>query len=282
MLFLALPIALTLAAASPTAAFHPAEARPGDPVVLEVRGLREQPRGELAGRPLEFHARRPGTWRAVAGLPLEQLPGPIDVELRTGPVRVAPAESEPVVTARLEVVEPGFRETRLAVPPRYVEPRPPEVEARVAEDRAAFLAAYEQPPTPPLFRRPFQAPRRSAITGRFGDLRTFNGETQGQHYGVDFKGRVGEPVLAANDGRVTLVRDAWASGLSVVVFHGSGVHSAYFHLSRALVREGDTVRRGQRIGRVGATGRSSGPHLHWGMRIGDLYVDPEALLRLKL
>ena len=89
-------------------------------------------------------------------------------------------------------------------------------------------------------------------------------------------------MLAANDGRVTMVRDAWASGLSVVVFHGAGLHSVYFHLSKALVKEGDPVKRGQRIGRVGASGRSTGPHLHWGIRVGDLYVDPEALLRLDL
>jgi murein DD-endopeptidase MepM/ murein hydrolase activator NlpD len=288
---LALSLALALAApaaaprpaaarprakAAPTAAFRPAQARPGDPVVLEVRGLASRPHGELAGRELEFHPRGAGVWRAIAGLPLEQLPGPLDVELRAGP-----PDSAPVARARLEVVPPRFRETRLAVPPRYVEPPPPEVEARIAEDRAAFLAAFDQPPSPPLFRGRFRAPRQAAVTGRFGDLRTFNGETQGQHYGLDYKGRVGAPVLAANDGRVTLVRDAWASGLSVVVFHGSGVHSVYFHLSRALVREGDRVRRGQRIGRVGATGRSSGPHLHLGIRVRDLYVDPEAMLRLR-
>jgi murein DD-endopeptidase MepM/ murein hydrolase activator NlpD len=275
VLSLALPVALLLAA-SPAAAFHPRTARPGDPVVLEVRGTPARPQGELAGRALQFHPIRPGVWRAYAGLPLEQLPGPVDVALRTGP-----PDSPPVAAARLEVVPPGFRETRLAVPPRYVEPLPPEVEARAAEDRAAFLAAFDQPPTPPLFRKSFQAPRRARITGRFGDLRTFNGDTQGQHYGTDFRGRVGNPVVAVNDGRVTLVRDAWASGLSVIVFHGSGLHSVYFHLSKALVREGDLVKRGQRIGRVGASGRSSGPHLHWGMRVGDLYVDPEAVLRLK-
>lgn len=274
MLALALPISLVLAAA-PAAAFQPAKARPGDPVLLVVRGLPQPPSAELAGRALQFHRVRAGVWRAVAGLPLEQLPGPVDVEIRAG----AP-ESAPVAQARLEVVAPGFRETRLAVPPRYVEPQPPEVEARAAEDRAAFLAAFDQAPAPPLFRRRFQPPRRARITGRFGDLRTYNDEVQGQHYGTDFRGRIGDPVVAVNDGRVTLVRDAWASGLSVVVFHGAGVHSVYLHLSAALVREGDVVKRGQRIGRVGASGRSSGPHLHWGMRVGDLYVDPEALLRL--
>jgi murein DD-endopeptidase MepM/ murein hydrolase activator NlpD len=295
-----IPLALlaVVLAASPAAAFHPAKARPGDPVVLEVRGGRSAPHAELAGRVLEFHPVRAGAWRAVAALPLELLPGPIDVELRAAPTAVAaagpppsapspvtaaaPLATAPFATARLEVVTPGFRETRLAVPPRYVEPPPPEVEARIAEDRAAFLVAYDQRPTPPLFTKPFRAPRKAPITGRFGDLRTFNSEAQGQHYGTDFKGRVGDPVLAANDGRVTLVRDAYASGLSIVVFHGARLHTVYFHLSEALVREGDLVTRGQRIGRVGATGRSSGPHLHWGVRVGDLYVDPEAVLRLKL
>jgi murein DD-endopeptidase MepM/ murein hydrolase activator NlpD len=181
--------------------------------------------------------------------------------------------------ARFEVVDPGWRESRLTVPPVYTEPeRPPELEARIAADRAAFTAAFAQEPSPPLFRRPFAWPRKAKVTGRFGDRRTFNGETKGQHYGTDLPGPVGAPVHAANDGVVALVRDAWAPGLSVVLFHGANLYTVYFHLSRADVEEGERVARGDRIGLLGASGRATGPHLHWGARVGDLYVDPESLL----
>ena len=103
-----------------------------------------------------------------------------------------------------------------------------------------------------------------------------------QHYGLDLAGRVGAPIAAANAGRVVLVRDCWASGRTVVLWHGAGLYTTYFHLSRTLVPEGAHVARGQRIGLVGKTGRVSGPHLHWGVKVGDLYVDPRSVLGLPL
>ena len=79
---------------------------------------------------------------------------------------------------------------------------------------------------------------------------------------------------------MVLVRNGWASGNSVVIWHGAGLYTTYFHLSRVRVREGQVVGLGERLGDVGATGRASGPHLHWGVRVGDLYVDPRSVLRL--
>jgi murein DD-endopeptidase MepM/ murein hydrolase activator NlpD len=147
-------------------------------------------------------------------------------------------------------------------------------------DQAAFGTAFAQPFEPPLFSSSFAPPRDAEVTGRFGDKRLFNGRLQSQHYGEDVSGSVGAPVLAINDGRAVLVRDCYASGRSVVVWHGAGLYSVYFHLSRFQVKPGETVRRGQRIGRVGKSGRVTGPHLHWGTKLGGLYVDPRSVLRL--
>jgi murein DD-endopeptidase MepM/ murein hydrolase activator NlpD len=110
----------------------------------------------------------------------------------------------------------------------------------------------------------------------------FNGKKQSQHYGTDLAGAVGAPVEATNDGLVVLARDCFASGKSIAVAHGGGLFSVYFHLSAIDVRPGDRVRRGQAIGKVGQTGRVTGPHLHFGMKVGDLYVDPESVYRLAL
>jgi murein DD-endopeptidase MepM/ murein hydrolase activator NlpD len=181
--------------------------------------------------------------------------------------------------AALEVVEPGFASKELGVAPRFIEP-PPRARRRMRLDQAAFKRAFAQEPAPPIFAANFAWPRLAEVTGRFGDKRLFNGKKKSQHYGEDLEGRVGDPVAAANDGRVVLVRDCYASGRSVVIWHGAGLYSVYFHLSRALVRPGTEVRRGQTIGRVGRTGRVTGPHLHWGVKLGDLYVDPESVLRL--
>jgi murein DD-endopeptidase MepM/ murein hydrolase activator NlpD len=267
-------LALALTAAPPSARVQPERPRPGDVLLVEVQGLRDRPEGELAGRALAFFAHGARRWRAFAGLPVETAPGPAEAVIRPARPGAAP------LLARFRVVDPRWREKRLAVPPRFTEEKPPEIAARVEEDRAAFLAAYARPPSPPLFRAPFAWPRRGRVTGRFGDLRTFNGQLEGQHYGTDLPGPVGAPIAAANDGEVVLVRDAWASGLSVVLAHGAGLYTAYFHLSAVEVGEGARVRRGQRIGRLGESGRASGPHLHWAARVGDLYVDPEGLLRL--
>jgi murein DD-endopeptidase MepM/ murein hydrolase activator NlpD len=118
------------------------------------------------------------------------------------------------------------------------------------------------------------------VGGRFGDQRVYNGDVQGVHYGLDLKGRTGDPVAAANAGRVVLARHCYLSGRTVVVWHGAGVYTAYLHLSRMDVKPGQRVARGERLGRVGSTGRSTGPHLHWGVKVDGLWVDPESLLRL--
>jgi len=163
-----------------------------------------------------------------------------------------------------------------------VEPHPPEVLERLEADRAALAEAFAQPPTPPLFAGSFALPRRARVTGRFGVERVLNGVKSSQHYGLDLSGRVGDPVAAANAGKVVLVRDCWASGKTLVLFHGAGLYTTYLHLSRALVEEGAMVSRGERIGLVGRSGRVSGPHLHFGTKVHDLYVDPESVLRLPL
>jgi len=92
---------------------------------------------------------------------------------------------------------------------------------------------------------------------------------------------VGDPVSAANDGTVVLARSCYASGNTVVIHHGGGLFTAYFHLSKIQVTSGKKVARGDRIGLVGKTGRVTGPHLHWAAKVRDLYVNPESLLRLR-
>ncbi|HET9596498.1 MAG TPA: M23 family metallopeptidase [Anaeromyxobacteraceae bacterium] len=256
---------------------QPARARPGDAFLVLVRGAASPPSARAAGRELAVWP-VPGGFAAVGGLPVETAAGPLEVEVFLPidggePVRLAP---------RLEVEAPGFPHRALTVDQRFVRPPPEEVQRRIEADRAAFARAFDQPAAPPVFDAPFAWPRRDRVTAGYGEQRTMNGVKPSQHYGLDLAGAVGAPVASAQDGRVVLARDCWASGQSVVVWHGAGLFTTYFHLSRTLVREGDVVRRGQRLGLVGATGRASGPHLHWGVRVGDLYVDPRSVLRLPL
>ena len=148
--------------------------------------------------------------------------------------------------------------------------------ARVEGERIAALwslstpARFELPLAPPLADLP--------AGGRFGSRRFFNDQPRSPHSGADYAATTGTPVFAAGAGRVALAGDFFFSGESVFVDHGDGLVSMYFHLSRRLVAEGDEVERGQEIGRVGATGRASGPHLHFGVRWRGARIDPALLL----
>ena len=265
---LAPALALALAAA-PAVTVVPSQARPGDAVLVRLAGAEATPSGEVLGRPLRFW-RAGKEWRALAALPTEARPGRGGAAVTAGGARAE---------ATLEIVEPGFASKALSLPPRFVAP-PPEVKARLDADRRAFAAAWDEPFGPPRFSRAFAWPRKDRLTGRFGDQRVLNGKTESVHYGVDLGGPRGAPVLAANDGVVALARDCYLSGRSVVLSHGAGVFTVYFHLDRILVKVGQKVRRGERVGRVGSTGRSTGPHLHFSARVDGLYVDPESLLAI--
>lgn len=260
----------TLLAAAPAVELVPAVARPGDAVLVRVTDATAEPQGTLAGRPLSFWHAGEAEWRALAALPIELPLGPAPARLSAGG---EPLEGE------LQVVEPGFTAHALALAPRFVAP-PPAARTRMAADRRAFAKAFAHPFTPPLFLQDFDWPRRAPTTGRFGDHRLLNGEKQSVHYGLDLTGPRGAPVQAAGDGEVVAARDAYLSGGTVLIWHGAGVYTAYFHLDRMRVRAGQRVVRGERIGDLGATGRATGPHLHWGVKVDGLYVDPESILAI--
>jgi murein DD-endopeptidase MepM/ murein hydrolase activator NlpD len=263
----AMLVAVALAASGGTVAIAPAVARPGDAVLVRVR-TEGQPAGTVAGSPLAFWRRGSEAW-AVAALPIETAPGPAGVEITL--------PGEPAMAGTLTVVEPGFASKTLHVPARYVVP-PESARARIARDRKAFAEAWRQPFVAPLFSAGFEWPRTEPTGGRFGDQRVFNGKKESVHYGIDIGAPRGAPVHAANDGEVVLARDCYYSGKTVVLWHGAGLYTLYFHMDRIDVRRGRRVTRGEKLGVVGSTGRSTGPHLHWSAKVGALYVDPESLL----
>jgi murein DD-endopeptidase MepM/ murein hydrolase activator NlpD len=250
----------------------PAQARPGDAVLVSVLDAATPPSGSLAGRPLRFWPAGPGRWLAVAPLPTETPPGQAEVALLADALPLAPA---------LEIVEPGFLSTRLDVAPRFIEP-PASARKRMALDQAAIKEAYDRPFGPPLVAGPFAVPLEVEPSGGYGDQRVYNGKVTGVHYGLDLPSPAGTPVGAGGDGQVVLARDCYMSGKTVLIWHGAGVFTASFHLSTMAVKVGDLVRRGELIGRVGSTGRSTGPHLHWGVKVDGLWVDPRSITRLDL
>jgi murein DD-endopeptidase MepM/ murein hydrolase activator NlpD len=174
---------------------------------------------------------------------------------------------------------PGAR--RLRVDARFTRPLDAETEKRVErENQLARDVGRRAHETPQMWTYPFLRPRAASVTSRFGTGRVFNGRVASSHLGVDYRGKVGDPIVATNRGIVALVAEFFLAGNVVYIDHGSGVVTGYFHMSESSVAKGDTVERGQEIGRVGSTGRVTGPHLHWSARFGALTIDPAGLLAL--
>jgi hypothetical protein len=230
--------------------------------------------GSWQGEPIGFFPLANGEWEALLGIDLRLSPGAYTIEVRLQPKEGAPVLwKEPVqVTAKDYGVE------NLQLPQRMVTLDAKTLK-RVQQDQARFNAVWEQQSPECYWREPFLRPLPGTVLSSFGRSRFINGEQRSPHTGVDLRAALGEPVLASNSGRVALVGEFFFYGRAVVVDHGLGLYTMYFHLSEVKVKKAEWVERGAAIGLAGATGRASGPHLHWGVRLAGARVDPLALLK---
>lgn len=256
----------------------PEVAEVGSPELIRVsisdaRGVS----GEWLGRKLEFFQGRDRTsWYALAGLDVEASVGQsklkIDVEHGDGVSHIE---------LPIEIHSAEYRTESLSVAPRFVEPSPQElkrIEAEVQLKAKVFSVSAQKP----LWRGDFSAPVTSASIDNFGERRMFNGALASIHKGLDFRARRGTPVRAANSGVVVLARRLYYEGNCVIIDHGLGLYTVSMHLSRISVHTGQHVATGQKLGLSGATGRVTGPHLHWAVRWGGAYLDPAKLLKMDL
>lgn len=162
--------------------------------------------------------------------------------------------------------------------PTTVDP-PPAIAARIAREQAQVVAARARDDDRADFARPFIWPARGRISGRFGNQRVYNGSPRAPHSGMDIAAAAGTAVKAPAAGVVTFAApDLYLTGGTVLIDHGHGISSNFLHLSRIDVRVGERVEQGQVIAAVGATGRATGPHLHWGMSWFDVRIDPLLLV----
>jgi murein DD-endopeptidase MepM/ murein hydrolase activator NlpD len=239
--------------------------------------------GVMAGEPLHFFEDADGNLEAFGPIPIEasdSVVARVELLYASGvadtlrEVLDFPHRPDPTVVAR-------SRARRLRVSQVYSAPPDAMTEARIQrENEEARAIGRRAHGTPKLWSNPFLRPRSSRITSSFGAGRLFNGRVASSHGGVDFAGKPGDPVRAANRGVVALVANFFLAGNVVYIDHGLGVVTGYFHLTEATVAVGDTVERGQEIGLVGASGRVTGPHLHWSARYGGYTLDPMGLVAL--
>jgi murein DD-endopeptidase MepM/ murein hydrolase activator NlpD len=213
------------------------------------------------------------TWRALVGIDLEQRAGSYDLAASSD------AAGHPTATRVLAVVRRQFPRRVLTVAPDYVNPPPDEMK-RITQENAFLADLYAHPADSALFRDGFERPVPGPANSSFGSRSVFNGQARSPHAGTDFLSGAGTPIHAPSSGRIVAARDLFFTGQTVIIDHGLGVFSMLAHLSRVDVQEGQVVARDAVVGLVGATGRVTGPHLHWAMRVGSARVDPLSALAL--
>jgi murein DD-endopeptidase MepM/ murein hydrolase activator NlpD len=237
--------------------------------------------GSMSGEQLHFRKAGASTWRAIGPVPVDatgSVSANVVIERASSVFDTVGAS---VDLPKPKPAKPGARPRALAVSSRFTRPLDAETEARIARENAtARDIGRKSHDTPRMWSSAFVRPRAATVTSRFGSGRMFNGTLTSRHLGVDFRGAAGDPVRAANRGVVALVDNFFLAGNVVYIDHGDGVVTGYFHLSKTLVAAGDTVERGQEIGLVGATGRVTGPHLHWSARYGAVTVNPLDLVAI--
>jgi hypothetical protein len=252
--------------------------QPGEVVLLEVAS--PQPlrhlRAAVFGHSFALFNETDGTkWTGLIGIDLETKPGRYVVELSGTDTSGASISAQDV----LMVVAKSFPTRELTVDEKFVSP-PAGVQARIKAEaervRAIFDAVSPQRYWQSAFRLPVPGP---PISG-FGKRSIYNGQPRSPHAGTDFQGATGTPIAAPNAGKVVLVANLYYSGNTVIIDHGLGLYSYFGHMSAFSVREGDQVSTGQVVGKVGATGLVTGPHLHWSIRLAGTRVDPLSLLTL--
>ena len=281
---LALWLTPTLSGSQPSSVtFAPAVVAVGSPELIRVEAVDAAGvDGEWLGRKLEFfrgldrdHDRR--AWFALAGVDVEAPVGPsqlkITVRLTQGGLRD--------LTRTVEIHLAHYRTESLSVAPGFVSPGP-EALKQIASENELKAKVFAVSAPQPLWAGRFHAPVTAPPTDSFGVRRIFNGKLASIHKGMDFHAATGTPVHAGNSGVVVLARPLYYEGNCVVIDHGLGLFTLSMHLSRIDVQEGQRVATGDRLGLSGATGRVTGPHLHWAVRWQGAYLDPAKLLRLDL
>ncbi len=210
-------------------------------------------------------------WQGLIGIDLDVAPGAYPLVVSAPPLRPAPARE-----TSLRVQPKQFRTRTLRVAPEFVDP-PADVVERILGEASQINGIFETV-TPRQWDRAFALPLMTEPSSNFGSRSVFNGQPRSPHAGIDFSSPTGTLVTAPAAGTVVLAGDLYFTGNTVIVDHGAGLYSLFAHLSAMTVEAEDVVDRGARLGRVGATGRVTGPHLHWSVRLNGTRVDPLSLM----
>jgi murein DD-endopeptidase MepM/ murein hydrolase activator NlpD len=288
VLFAGSLLAASAQAATPHWTIRAQPRRPvnGGPVLFQVTTKTELVTlsGTWLGHTIPFtFDSRSKTWSALAGVGIETAPGSYPLELSGEVASKSGSASKESFTRKFGIARAKYPQIKveLKVEKKFTEPSP-EQQAQIAEG-VKIKDDYLNRVTPAReWEGKFAAPAEAEISDVFGSQRIFNGKAQRPHFGLDFRVPTGTPVAAMNQGTVLLARFLYFEGNCVVIDHGQGLLTLYFHLSEFRVKEGKVVKRGQIVGLSGGTGRATGPHLHVAVRWQGTYLDPARLMELQL
>ncbi|MDD3324312.1 MAG: M23 family metallopeptidase [Sulfurospirillaceae bacterium] len=198
---------------------------------------------------------------------------PIDYKSKKGHTTLLHVDGFKQTPLALSIVDGNYAQETLHVESSKAQPSA-EQKAKVAQEYQEAMAIYGTITPKRYWSEPFEKPINSHITSVFGNARVFNGTLKSFHSGVDFRAYIGTPIVAVNDGVVVLAKERFYAGNSVIIDHGEGIYSCYYHLSKIDVKVGEKIQKNQKIGLSGDTGRVSGPHLHFAMMVLGVQIDP--------
>jgi len=259
-----------------TITVHTRSLQPGEVILIEAESAQplRRLRAEAFGR--EFPVFSEGSelkWVGLVGIDLDTRPGRYVLKL-TG----EDANGNPVAGQEaLVVTGKEFPTRQLTVDEKFVTP-PSNVLVRIKEESDHVRAIFDTTTPQRYWQGAFVAPVPGAPISEFGKRSVYNGKPRSPHAGTDFRGAAGTPIRAPNAGRIVLASALYYSGNTVIIDHGFGLYSYFGHLSSFVSKEGDLVKTGDVVGKVGATGLVTGPHLHWSVRLAGSRVDPMSLL----
>ncbi|MBM4125451.1 MAG: M23 family metallopeptidase, partial [Nitrospira sp.] len=239
------------------------------------QGAAAETSGRFLGRRIPFFLDR-SEYVGLVGIDMQDAPGTHELA-----VEVPGPSGNRQLSYNVLVIKEKYPVQHLTLPKDKVD-LDEESLIRVKTEQEQVRSILEKESKDRLWGGSFIEPVNGAVSGAFGRVRVINGQSRNPHNGEDIAAPLGTDVVAMNDGVARLTVDHFFSGKGVFLDHGMGLYSMYFHLSEVVVEDGAAVKRGQVIGKVGASGRATGPHLHWGVRLNGARVNPYALVRLPL
>jgi murein DD-endopeptidase MepM/ murein hydrolase activator NlpD len=257
----------------PDISFSSMEVARGDLILLSVRTTEEKPQVTWLNRDIPLVFNQAGAvWQGFIAADLNQKQGTYKLL-----IRISSTGLEKIFN--IQVTDKDYGVRRLTLPKEKVELGAESLK-RVKQETAVIDELWKAGESEPAWKGNFLLPVVTEVVGAFGRRSVINNLERSPHTGVDQKGETGDPVRAINNGRVILVADHFFTGNSLFLDHGGGIISMYFHMDKILVNNGDLIEKGQTIGLVGSTGRATGPHLHWGVRVNGARVNPLTLVDL--